>query len=170
MADSGPDLESGDIDSIVEEANEQAGVTDAQTAAPEETRTASETEELLDQAEADLEQAMADVAVGVGESEATEAATGLDLKDLADRGGPVTLLPIESLQDVELNLRIELGRTNLLIQDVMKLTEGSVVQLDKLAGDPVDILVNERLVARGEILVLNDNFCVRVVEILTPDV
>ena len=81
-------------------------------------------------------------------------------------GGP---LPISALQDVELDLRIELGRTELLIDDVMKLAEGSVVQLDKLAGDPVDVLVNGRLIARGEVLVLNDNFCVRVAEILTPD-
>ena len=73
-----------------------------------------------------------------------------------------------NLKDVELNLRIELGRTELLIEEVLKLREGSVVALDKLAGDPVDILVNGRLVARGEVLVLNDNFCVRVAEILAP--
>lgn len=78
-------------------------------------------------------------------------------------------LPLASLQDVELDLRIELGRTELLIEEVLKLREGSVVPLDKLAGDPVDILVNGQLIARGEVLVLNDNFCVRVAEILTPD-
>lgn len=77
--------------------------------------------------------------------------------------------PLSALQDVELDLRIELGRTELLIDEVLKLREGSVVPLDKLAGDPVDILVNGRLVARGEVLVLNDNFCVRVAEILTPE-
>ena len=76
--------------------------------------------------------------------------------------------PLEILQDVELDLRIELGRTELLIEEVVQLKEGSVVPLDKLAGDPVDILVNGRLIARGEVLVLNDNFCVRVAEILTP--
>jgi len=78
-------------------------------------------------------------------------------------------LPLSSLQDVELDLRIELGRTELLIDEVLKLREGSVVPLDKLAGDPVDILINGQLVARGEVLVLNDNFCVRVAEILTPE-
>jgi flagellar motor switch protein FliN/FliY len=76
---------------------------------------------------------------------------------------------LDALGDVELDLRIELGRTELLIDEVLQLKEGSVVPLDKLAGDPVDILVNGRLVARGEVLVLNDNFCVRVAEILTPD-
>jgi flagellar motor switch protein FliN/FliY len=77
-------------------------------------------------------------------------------------------LEIQALQEVELDLRIELGRAELLIEEVLQLREGSVVPLDKLAGDPVDILVNGRLVARGEVLVLNDNFCVRVAEILTP--
>lgn len=90
-----------------------------------------------------------------------------------DFGGPATAhapaLPLQALEDVELDLRIELGRTELLIDEVLKLKEGSVVPLDKLAGDPVDILVNGRLIARGEVLVLNDNFCVRVAEILSPE-
>ena len=73
------------------------------------------------------------------------------------------------MQDVELDLRIELGRTELLIEEVLQLREGTVVPLDKLAGDPVDILVNGRLIARGEVLVLNDNFCVRVAELISDD-
>jgi len=73
---------------------------------------------------------------------------------------------IDMLRDVELNVKIELGRARMLVEDVLKLSEGSVVELDKLAGDPVDVFVNERLVARGEVLVLNDNFCVRVNEIV----
>jgi len=85
-----------------------------------------------------------------------------DPASLADPAG------LASLEEVELDLRIELGRAELLIEDVLKLREGSVVPLDKLAGDPVDILVNGRLVARGEVLVLNDKFCVRVAEILAP--
>ncbi|QDV89172.1 Flagellar motor switch protein FliN [Phycisphaerae bacterium RAS2] len=76
---------------------------------------------------------------------------------------------IDLLNDVELNVTIELGRAQMLIEDVLKLGEGSVVELDKLAGDPVDVLVNDRLVARGEVLVLNDNFCVRISEIIAPD-
>ncbi|QDT17629.1 flagellar motor switch protein FliN [Alienimonas californiensis] len=74
-----------------------------------------------------------------------------------------------ALDDVELDLRIELGRAEMSLEEVVALRDGSVVSLDKLAGDPVDILVNGRLVARGEVLVLNDNFCVRVAEILAPD-
>lgn len=75
---------------------------------------------------------------------------------------------ISLLGDVNLNVKIELGRTRMLVEDVLRLSEGSVVELDKLAGDPVDIYVNDRAVARGEVLVLNDNFCVRINEILAP--
>ncbi len=72
------------------------------------------------------------------------------------------------ISDVNLNVKIELGRTRMMVDDVLKLAEGSVVELDKLAGDPVDVFVNDRHVARGEVLVLNDNFCVRINEILVP--
>ena len=74
---------------------------------------------------------------------------------------------IDLLKDVDLNVKIELGRTKMFIEDVLRLGEGSVVELDKLAGDPVDVFVNDQLVARGEVLVLNDNFCVRINEIIT---
>jgi len=73
---------------------------------------------------------------------------------------------LELLSDVHMNVRIELGRTKMYVEDVLRLGDGAVVELDKLAGDPVDIFVNDRKVARGEVLVLNDNFCVRVSEIL----
>jgi flagellar motor switch protein FliN/FliY len=82
---------------------------------------------------------------------------------------------IDLLSDVNLNVKIELGRTRMVVEDVLKLSEGAVIELDKLAGDPVDVYVNDRPVARGEVLVLNDNFCVRINEIIAgaidaPDV
>lgn len=77
---------------------------------------------------------------------------------------------IDLLSDVSLQVKIELGRTRMLVEDVLRLADGAVVELDKLAGDPVDIYVNERHVARGEVLVLNDNFCVRINEILESPV
>ncbi|MND01172.1 Flagellar motor switch protein FliN [compost metagenome] len=57
----------------------------------------------------------------------------------------------------------------MFLEEVLKLKRGSVVALDKLAGDPVDVFVNGRMVARGEVLVLNDNFCVRVTELVAGD-
>jgi flagellar motor switch protein FliN len=76
---------------------------------------------------------------------------------------------IELIRDVELDLKIELGRTHMYLEDVLKLSKGAVVPLDKLAGDPVDIYVNGRLIARGEVLILNDNFCVRVAELVAGE-
>lgn len=73
---------------------------------------------------------------------------------------------LDLIRDVELDLKIELGRTHMYLDDVLKLRKGAVVPLDKLAGDPVDIYVNGRLIARGEVLVLNDNFCVRIAELI----
>jgi flagellar motor switch protein FliN/FliY len=73
---------------------------------------------------------------------------------------------LDLLDDVTLNVKIELGRTRMFVEDVLRLSENSVVDLDKAAGDPVDIFVNDRHVARGEVLVLNENFCVRVSEII----
>jgi flagellar motor switch protein FliN/FliY len=92
-----------------------------------------------------------------------------NLEDFA--GSPATSdkATLDLLRDVELDLKIELGRTKMHLEEVLLLRRGSVVPLDKLAGDPVDIYVNGRLVARGEVLVLNDNFCVRVAELITGD-
>ena len=73
---------------------------------------------------------------------------------------------LELMRDVQLDMTIELGRTHMQLEDLLKLKQGAVVPLDKLAGDPADIFVNGRLVARGEVLVLNDNFCIRVAELI----
>lgn len=93
-------------------------------------------------------------------------AAPLDLEDFANKGQAHSSKSIGMLGDVDLDVRIELGRTQMLVEDVLKLTPDSVVELDKAAGDPVDIYVNGRHVARGEVLVLNENFCVRVSEII----
>ena len=104
-------------------------------------------------------------------SESTDAAPRpVDLPKFGDVSIPGPLPQgMDLLSDVNLQVKIELGRTRMLVEDVLRLSAGSVVELDKLAGDPVDIFVNDRPVARGEVLVLNDNFCVRINEILaTP--
>jgi len=126
-------------------------------------------ERTLDQAEADLSAAMAsDLSSPMGQAFSQPAPFSFPPlgSPKASSGKDLTL---QALEDVELELRVELGRAELLIDEVLKLREGSVVPLDKLAGDPVDIFVNGRLIARGEVLVLNDSFCVRVAEILTPE-
>ncbi len=81
---------------------------------------------------------------------------------------PTATKNIDLLLGVPVKLTVELGKAELLIRDVLKLSQGSVVELDRLAGGPVDLLVNERLVARGEIIAIDDNFGIRVSEILSP--
>jgi len=88
------------------------------------------------------------------------------LPDFSNMLADAAASSIEILNDVDLNVKVELGRTRLAVNEILHLTNGYVVELDKLAGDPVDILVNEQLIARGEVLVVNDNFCVRINEII----
>jgi flagellar motor switch protein FliN/FliY len=99
-----------------------------------------------------------------------ETGDGLDLPDFGEAAGPPGEDPaaLALLRDVNLQVKVELGRTLMYVEDVLRLNENSVIELDKLAGDPVDIYVNDRPVARGEVLVVNDNFCVRVSEIIQP--
>jgi flagellar motor switch protein FliN/FliY len=75
---------------------------------------------------------------------------------------------LDLLLDVSLRVSVELGRTELAIKEVLALGPGSVVELDKLAGEPVDILVNNRLIAKGEVVVVDENFGVRVTDIISP--
>ena len=94
---------------------------------------------------------------------AAEGSEAVKMEDLAaDASALAGSSTIDMLGDVDLHVTIELGRTQMLVEDVLKLNEGAVVELDKLAGDPVDVYVNDCLIARGEVLVLNDNFCIRV--------
>lgn len=71
------------------------------------------------------------------------------------------------LMDIPLKVTVELGRTQKQIKDILELSQGSIVELDKLAGEPVDILVNNKLIAKGEVVVIDENFGVRVIDILS---
>jgi flagellar motor switch protein FliN/FliY len=154
-------LSSGDIEALL---NQPSGGSAASAAAPD---------KLIDQAESNLAAAVApDLAATTNASPGLGQPAPFNFSSFDSPSGsdPANVNDLDALKDVELDLRIELGRTELLIEEVLRLKQGAVVPLDKLAGDPVDILVNGRIIARGEVLVLNDNFCVRVAEILSPDV
>jgi len=75
---------------------------------------------------------------------------------------------LDLLLDVPLDLSVELGRARMSIQDLLNVSPGSVVELDKIAGEPLDFMVNGRLVARGEAVVVNDKFGVRITDIVSP--
>ena len=75
---------------------------------------------------------------------------------------------LEFLLDIPLLVSVELGRTKMLINDLLQLGQGSVVELEKLAGEPMEIFVNNRLIARGEVVVVNEKFGVRLTDIVSP--
>mgnify|MGYP001820649098 CR=1 FL=1 len=146
------------LDKAVETRSPRGDATSASSVA--EGLDSDDIEQLLDQATESLEQA-------AGEEAPNEpAATPFTLGDLKPEADRQTRQPIDLLGEVEMDLRIELGRTLMRLDEVLQLRSGSVVALDKLAGDPVDVYVNGRLIARGEVLVMTDNFCIRVTELV----
>ena len=76
---------------------------------------------------------------------------------------------LDFILDIPLQLTVELGRTKLLVKDVLQLNQGSVVELTKMAGEPLDVFVNSKLVARGEAVVVNEKFGIRLVDIVSPN-
>jgi flagellar motor switch protein FliN/FliY len=120
---------------------------------------------LLSQAE----QALASINSPSGVEEPPSGVMPFKLVDFSGAPASTDNATIDLIREVELDVKIELGRTQMYLEDVLKLSKGAVVPLDKLAGDPVDIYVNGRLIARGEVLILNDNFCVRVAELVAGE-
>lgn len=77
-------------------------------------------------------------------------------------------LDLDFILDIPLTLTVELGRNRLLISEMLQLGQGSVIELTKLAGEPMDIFVNQRLIARGEVVVVNEKYGVRLTDIVSP--
>ncbi|MDX2347462.1 MAG: flagellar motor switch protein FliN [Nitrospirota bacterium] len=75
---------------------------------------------------------------------------------------------LDRILDIPLVLSAQLGNTRMLIKDLLQLGQGSIVELDKLAGEPLDVLVNERLVARGEVVMVNEKFGIRLTDVISP--
>lgn len=85
-------------------------------------------------------------------------------------GNEQKILPsnIELLMDVSMRVTVELGRTRMQLAQILELQHGSVVELDRLAGDPVDVIVNDCMVAHGEVVIVDDKFGVRITEMVSP--
>lgn len=77
-------------------------------------------------------------------------------------------IDIETLLDIAVDLTVEVGRTKMTIGGLLSLSKGGIIELDKLAGEPVDIFVNQKLLGKGEIVVMNERLAVRITEIATP--
>jgi len=99
------------------------------------------------------------------ESEATAAAAFDEVVDDALPGSDVNL---DVVLDIPVNISMEIGRTKISIRNLLQLNQGSVVELDRLAGEPMDVLVNGTLIARGEVVVVNEKFGIRLTDIISP--
>jgi len=97
-----------------------------------------------------------------------EAVEGFDTPQGEEASGPPKTTDLEFILDIPLEISVELGRTSMLVNDLLQLGQGSVVELTKLAGEPMEILVNGKLVARGEVVVVNEKFGVRLTDIISP--
>lgn len=75
---------------------------------------------------------------------------------------------LDFILDIPLELSVELGRTKMLVNDLLQLGQGSIVELNKLAGEPLEVYINRKLIARGEVVVVNEKFGVRLTDIITP--
>lgn len=101
--------------------------------------------------------------------QAPTAASPEIFKELAPAAAPAGLAKeIDFILDIPVMLTVELGRTKITIKNLLQLAQGSVVELDGLAGEPMDVLVNGCLIAQGEVVVVNDKFGVRLTDIITP--
>lgn len=115
---------------------------------------------------------------GVGEGETaveekddanvdTDEATNNEAEETAE-SEPGKTASLDLILDIPLTVTCELGRSKMLINDLLQLGQGSVIELTKLVGEPLEVLVNEKLVARGEVVVVNEKFGVRLTDIVTP--
>ena len=98
-------------------------------------------------------------------------APGEEGGDVVDEAAPTTGGETKSLDlilDIPLTVAVELGRSKMLINDLLQLGQGSVIELTKLVGEPLEVLVNQKLVARGEVVVVNEKFGVRLTDIVSP--
>ena len=92
-----------------------------------------------------------------------------EFQQLSQPAGQPEPKNIDLLMDINLPVSIELGRTKMSIADILGIGPGSVVELNKLAGEPVDVLVNYKIVAKGEVVVIDENFGVRITQLMTPE-
>ena len=99
-------------------------------------------------------------------AEQASATVGPDIQPSVGHGADIDT---DVLLDIPVTLSMELGRTKISIRQLLQLNQGSVVELDRLAGEPLDILVNNTLVAHGEVVVVNEKFGVRLTDVITPE-
>ncbi len=130
----------------------------------EEDRMAAEWEAALAEARSDTAAVAADEAAPL---QSVQAASFTDF-GAAEAANPTGINDINMILDIPVQLTVELGRTRIPIKHILQLAQGSVVELEAMAGEPMDVLVNGYLIAQGEVVVVNDKFGIRLTDIVTP--
>jgi len=100
--------------------------------------------------------------------ELSEKAKAADFEQLQPTRPSPGLNNLDFILDVPLQVSVHIGSTRMLIKELLQLGQGSIIELNKIAGEPMDVLVNDRLIARGEVVVVNDKFGIRLTDIISP--
>ncbi len=116
-------------------------------------------------AEQEVQEATATEEAPVEDEPTTEEPS---IEETAATDGEVPMRSLDFILDLPLKVSVELGRTKMLVNELLQLAQGSIIELEKMAGDPLEIMVNEKLVARGEVVSVNDKFGIRVTDIISP--
>ncbi|NPB09143.1 MAG: flagellar motor switch protein FliN [Thermodesulfobacteria bacterium] len=179
------ELRQDDIDALLNQQQEegsQAEEKPQEEAAEAESQAADQETENLGDAEADL---LAQWEEALKEAKEAEAAQKAEAEEKPEEPAPQAEAPkfeeftakgssgeghpsLDFILDIPLEISVEIGRSKMIINDLLKLSQGSIIELNKLAGEPAEIYVNQRLMARGEVVVVNDRFAVRLTEIISP--
>ena len=111
-----------------------------------------------------------DWGAAMAEQAQAEASQGqpIDLDELRDEGGALNNPSLDVILDIPVKLSMEVGRSDISIRNLLQLNQGSVVELDRVAGEPLDVLVNGTLVAHGEVVVVNDRYGIRLTDVISP--
>lgn len=156
------------VDTSADQTVESATPAQTEGDAPDEP-TSKKQEETDDWAAAMAEQAAATDEVAASGDAVANAQTSSPFEQLSKEGALANARnDIDMILDIPVQLTVELGRTKIAIKNLMQLAQGSVVELDGMAGEPMDVLVNGCLIAQGEVVVVNDKFGIRLTDIITP--
>ncbi|VAW57298.1 Flagellar motor switch protein FliN [hydrothermal vent metagenome] len=124
---------------------------------------------MSDETDAGEEDPWAEALEEQADSEATAGqADAASFGELTDSSLPASDVNLDVVLDIPVNMSMEIGRTKISIRNLLQLNQGSVVELERLAGEPMDVLVNGTLIARGEVVVVNEKFGIRLTDIISP--
>ncbi|MBV0934020.1 flagellar motor switch protein FliN [Marinobacterium weihaiense] len=102
------------------------------------------------------------------QAQSAPSARGVELDELQDDSVPIADPKLDVILDIPVNLTMEVGGTEIAIRNLLQLSQGSVIELDRVAGEPLDVKVNGTLIAHGEVVVVNDRYGIRLTDVISP--